>query len=149
MKKKFHTLIDLLPALIQSFMSREMIPDLEEEDVIDFKPNFSKSEAAELTAVTNELLNHFFGFEEEEACYAENSLEQAEENPIIFWKSYLDCFYNFELIEDEVDQQTYAHSSMGTYMINRMLTRPEVNKRFAKRSFDGIHLADFKIEKDI
>lgn len=148
MKKKFNTIIELLPDLVHSFMSREMLDICDEQDIIDYQPTFSKDDAEEFIDITNQVLNDFFGFDDEEACYGPDSLSQNSENPINFWKSYIECFYNFELVDAGVSVPEIASAGIGIYMCVDDLPMQAVNKRFAKRSFDGIHLPDFKITKD-
>lgn len=149
MKKKFNTIHEVLPDLVHSFMNREMLDILDEQDIIDYQPTFTKRQAAEFIDITNQVLNDFFGFEEDEACYGPESLTQKSENPINFWKSYIECFYNFELVDDDLPQTQEVNSGLGIYMCVDDLSIQQANKRFAKRSFDGIHLPDFKILTEV
>lgn len=143
MKKKYYVLEELLPALIESFDESAMFDVLEEGDVISFFP-LNDDKGGELLTQTNLLLSKVFEKEEVENYYAEASCTDKVNNPVFFWKDYINCFYNLDLIDDDSINDQFLDSAFGMYRVTEVLYITEVNKRFDKRRINGIKL-DHKV----
>ena len=140
MGKMYNDVVELLPELIHCFNNHLMFDSLEEEDVISFLPIEDEEVAKEFVAHTNKVLSDHFEVEDGELCYPEDSYLDKIDNPIFFWKDYLGCFFNFELVEDLLDREDIRGTSFGTYRITHIAFINEVNKWIKKRRLNGINL---------
>lgn len=143
MKKKYYALEELLPALVKSFHEFAMFDVLEKDDVISILP-LKEEVGDDLLEQTNRLLRDFLTNDEFENHYAAGSFTHKLENPVFFWKDYINCFYNLELIDDEVENEQFLDSAFGIYRITQVLFITEVNKRLSKRRLNGIRL-EYKV----
>lgn len=116
-----------------------MFQTMEERDIIAILPIENPEVAQSFLTRTNELLADYFNIHDE-LCYSENSLVDKIENPIFFWKDYLNCFFDFELIDDDLLHKEHLGSEFGIYQITRIAYIDDVNKRFRKRKLNGIQL---------
>lgn len=139
MKKKYNVLEELLPALVESFQEHTMFEVLEKDDVISIFP-LEEEKGTALLEQTNTLLRNFFETEEFANYYAKGSCKDKLDNPVLFWKDYINCFYNLELIDDDSVNDHYLDSAFGMYRITQVLYISEVNKRLKKRRLNGIRL---------
>lgn len=145
MAKMFNNLEDLLDDMVQCFQENAMFDILEERDVISILPIENPETAKDLLLKTNQVLaDHFEIYDED--CYAPNSIHDKEENPILFWKDYLNCFFDFELVDDDTVNSKYSGTSFGIYQIIGIAFRDEVNKRIKRRRINGIRL-EYKVKE--
>ena len=142
----YNSVVELLPELISCFNDHAMFDSLEEGDVITFEPIADAAEGTAFTDATNQLLNDFFEVEEEdEVCYPAGSYADKVDNPVLFWKDYLGCFFNLEIADDTLDSSEYVGTSFGMYRITKISFIDEVNKRFKQRRLNGVRL-EYKVK---
>ncbi len=141
----FHSVVELLPSMIEAFQNHSMCDLLEEGDIISFMPIENTSTAQDFVAQTNKLLADYFDVHDE-LCYADDSYLDGEDNPIFFWKDYLSCFYTFKLVEEEVPfDKNLAGTRFGLFEIVDIAYINDVNKRFKQRRINGIRL-EYKVK---
>jgi hypothetical protein len=145
MAKMFNNIEDLLEDMVNCFTEHAMYDVLEERDVISILPIEDKEVATDFLAKTNKVLaDHFEIFDED--CYAADSMQDKEENPILFWKDYLNCFFDLELVDDDAVNSKYVGTAFGIYQITAIAFRDEVNKRIKRRRLNGIRL-EYKVKE--
>lgn len=145
MAKMFNNIEDLLDDMVQCFQENAMFDILEERDVISILPIENPETAKDFLLKTNQVLaDHFEIYDED--CYAPHSIQDKEENPILFWKDYLNCFFDFELVDDDTVNSKYSGTSFGIYQITGIAFRDEVNKRIKRRRLNGIRL-EYKVKE--
>ena len=143
MANKYFNLEDLHEDLLECFRERSMFLEISQMDVVSFLPIEDKTVAKELVDKTNQVLRDYMDSQEIEGFqeFSENSCEEAIENPIFFWKDYLSCFFDFELIDDEGLYEEFLGTQFGIYRATRVLFIDEVNRRFRNRKLLGLNLA--------
>lgn len=145
MAKMFNNIEDLIDDMIQSFQENAMFDILEERDVISILPIEDEEVAKDFLVKTNQVLaDHFEIYDED--CYGPESINDREENPILFWKDYLNCFFDFELVDDDSINSKYLGTAFGIYQITGIAFRDEVNKRLKRRRLNGIRL-EYKVKE--
>ena len=145
MARMFNNIEDLLENMVESFTEHAMFDLLEERDVISILPITDEDISTDFLAKTNQVLaDHFEIYDED--CYATDSMTDKEENPILFWKDYLNCFFDFELVDDDEVNSKHAGTSFGIYQIVGIAYRDEVNKRLKKRRLNGLRL-EYKVKE--
>lgn len=145
MAKMFKNIEDLIDDMIQSFQENAMFDILEERDVISILPIEDEEVAKDFLVKTNQVLaDHFEIYDED--CYGPESINDREENPILFWKDYLNCFFDFELVDDDSINSKYLGTAFGIYQITGIAFRDEVNKRLKRRRLNGIRL-EYKVKE--
>lgn len=145
MAKMFNNIEDLIDDMIQSFQENAMFDILEERDVISILPIEDEEVAKDFLVKTNQVLaDHFEIYDED--CYGPESINDREENPILFWKDYLNCFFDFELVDDDSINSKYLGTAFGIYQIAGIAFRDEVNKRLKRRRLNGIRL-EYKVKE--
>lgn len=145
MAKMFNNIEDLIDDMIQSFQENAMFDILEERDVISILPIEDEKVAKDFLVKTNQVLaDHFEIYDED--CYGPESINDREENPILFWKDYLNCFFDFELVDDDSINSKYLGTAFGIYQITGIAFRDEVNKRLKRRRLNGIRL-EYKVKE--
>lgn len=145
MGKMYNTIEELLPTLISSFKGHTMFEEMEEGDIISVFPLEDSEMATALVDQTNDLLADFFEVEDDEKCYAAASYADRLENPILFWKDYINCFFDLELVDDEATNKNFLGTSFGMYRVLNVIYIEEVNKRLKKRRLNGIRL-EYKVK---
>lgn len=142
----YNSVVELLPELMESFTEHSMFDCVEEGDLISFLPIEEDAVGESFLAETNKLLaDHFEVGPEEEQCYAAGAYADKVDNPVLFWKDYLGCFFNFELVEEGADASLYLGTTFGTYRIMEITYIDEVNKRLKQRRLNGIRL-EYKVK---
>ncbi|MCA5005504.1 hypothetical protein [Sphingobacterium bovistauri] len=145
MAKMFNNIEELLEDMVQCFSEHTMFDMLEERDVISVLPLENPELGKVFLAKTNQVLaDHFEIYDED--CYDTNSLSDKEENPILFWKDYLNCFFDLELVDDDAINSKYNGTAFGIYQIVGIAFRDEVNKRIKRRRLNGIRL-EYKVNE--
>lgn len=146
MKKMYNDLVDLLPDLISSFTNHSLFDVLEEDDLISFVPITDAAVGQDMVDQTNTILAAFFEVDPaEEQCYEASAYNHKEDNPVLFWKDYLGCFYDFELVEEFLDDKAFAGTSFGTYRVVKIAFINEVNQRIKKRRLNGVRM-EYKVK---
>lgn len=145
MAKMFNNIEDLIDEMVYCFNERVMFNLLEERDIISVLPIEDADKAADFLEKTNKVLADFFEIYDED-CYPPSSLSDKDENPIFFWKDYLNCFFDFELVDDDTVNARYAGTPFGLYQIMGIAFRDEVNKRLKRRRLNGIRL-EYKVKE--
>lgn len=145
MAKMYNTIEELLPILIQSFEEHSMFDELEEGDILSVFPLNESDIANELVVETNRVLADFFEVEDGEECYEQDSCTDKLDNPVLFWKDYINCFFDLELVDDESVNATYLGTAFGMYRIVKIIYINDVNKRLKKRRLNGIRL-EYKVQ---
>ena len=145
MAKMFNNIEDLLDDMVACFKEHAMFDVLEERDVISVLPIGDAVKAQEFLEKTNQVLADFFEIYDED-CYTTISLSDSEENPILFWKDYLNCFFDLELLDDDSVNSKYLGTAFGIYQIVGIAFRDEVNKRLKKRRLNGMRL-EYKVKE--
>ena len=135
----YNRIEDLLEELIRCFETRSMFQTLEERDIVSILPIQEEEAALKFLQSTNDALANYFDIHDE-LCYSDDSMTNQEENPIFFWKDYLNCFFDFELIDDDHLHDKYLGTGFGIYQITRIVFVDDVNKRFRKRKLNGLSL---------
>ena len=143
MGKMYNNIEDLLDEMITCFNEKAMFDSLEERDIISVLPVEDESVAKDFVTKTNQVLADFFDIHDE-LCYAEDAYADRTDNPIFFWKDYLNCFFDLELVDDDSINQKYLGTAFGMYRIVGITFIDEVNKRFKKRRLNGIRL-EYKV----
>lgn len=142
----YNSVVELLPELISCFNDHSMFDCLEEGDVITFEPIADPAVGKEFTDATNKVLNDFFEVaEEDEVCYEAGAYADKVDNPVLFWKDYLGCFFNLEIVDDTLDASAYVGTSFGMYRIMKISFIDEVNKRLKQRRLNGVRL-EYKVK---
>lgn len=145
MAKMFNNIVDLINDMVQCFQEHAMFDILEERDVISILPIEDKAVAQDFLAKTNQILaDHFEIYDED--CYGPDSMNDKEENPILFWKDYLNCFFDLQLVDDESVNSKYLGTAFGIYQITGITFRDEANKRLKRRRLNGIRL-EYKVKE--
>ena len=122
MAKMFNNIEDLLDDMVNCFTEHAMYAVLEERDVISVLPIEDADKAKDFLAKTNQVLaDHFEIYDED--CYAADSMADKEENPILFWKDYLNCFFDLELVDDDTVNSKYLGTVFGIYQITGIAFR--------------------------
>lgn len=146
MGKMYNTVEELLPALIASFQGHTMFEEMEEGDIVSAFPLLSDEIAYEMVNETNALLAAYFEVgEEEERCYQVDSFADKNDNPILFWKDYINCFFDLELVDDDSINKPFLGTAFGMYRITKVVYIDEVNKRLKRRRLNGIRL-EYKVK---
>lgn len=140
----YYHIEDLLEEMIRCFEERQMFQTLEERDIISVLPLGDEQVAKGFLDRTNAVLSDYFDIHDE-VCYPEKAMDDQEENPIFFWKDYLNCFFDLELIDDDPIHQKYLGSAFGIYQITRILYIDDVNKRLRQRKLNGLRL-DYQVK---
>ena len=135
---------ELLPAMIDCFNNHVLYDVLEEGDILSFLPIKDAEIGKNLVDQTNQMLADYFDVHDE-LCYAADSYMDKVDNPIFFWKDYLNCFFNLELVDDEVINEGLEGTPYGMYTIVNIAFIDEVNKRLKLRRINGIRL-EYKIK---
>lgn len=145
MAKMFNNIEDLLDEMIVCFKEHTMFDYLEERDVISILPIADEAIATDFLLKTNQVIAEFFDVHDED-CYAPNSMSDSTENPIFFWKDYLNCFFDLELLDDDSVNEKHLGTAFGMYRIVSIAFRDEVNKRIKKRRLNGLRL-EYKVKE--
>lgn len=141
----FNSLAELVPEMITCFNEHRMFESLEEGDIVSCLPFDDPEGGRDLVHQTNQLLADFFEVEDGELCYDPDSFQDKVDNPIFFWKDYLNCFYDLELVDDDALNRQYLGTAYGMYRVVRVVYIDEVNKRLKKRRLNGIRL-EYKVK---
>lgn len=144
MKKVFYEVADLLPEMIERFNALAMFDALEEGDIVSVMPIKAEEIAVDFVKKTNAVLSDYFNVHDED-CYEADSYKSTEENPIFFWKDYLNCFYNLKLVDDAPADIDFAGTRFGVFEVTEVMFIDEVNKRLKQRRLDGIRL-EYKVK---
>lgn len=144
MKKMYNDVVELLPEMIRCFNNHLMFDLLEEGDIVSFMPFEDKEVAIDFVAQTNKLLADYFEVDDE-LCYAEDSYQDKEDNPIFFWQDYLNCFFTLRLVDEEDPDENLKGTSYGIYEVVGIAYIDEVNKRLKQRRLNGIRL-EYKVK---
>lgn len=147
MTKMFNPIAELLPEMIDCFKEHRMFERLEEGDIISCLPFEDSEEGQSFVNQTNVLLADFFGVEDGELCYPLDSYLDKLDNPIFFWKDYLNCFFDLELVDDDSLNQQYLGTAYGMYRILRVIYIDDVNRRLKKRRLNGIRI-EYKVKSN-
>ena len=144
MKKMYNDVVELLPEMIHCFNNHSMFDILEEGDIISFIPFEDEAIAKDFVAQTNQMLADYFEVDDE-LCYSEDSYLDNHDNPVFFWKDYLNCFFTLELVGDEMSNEGFEGTSYGMYKISERADINEVNKRLKQRRINGLRL-EYKVK---
>lgn len=139
----FNNIEDLLEDMVQCFTEHSMFDLLEDRDVISILPIEDVEIRERFLQLTNQVLSDHFEIYDED-CYDADSMNNLSDNPILFWKDYLNCFFDLELVDDDEINKKYLGTAFGMYRITGIVYRDEVNKRLKRRRLNGIRL-EYKV----